>query len=85
MGFAKHTEDFNSKYQTENFNARATINDRASGHLGTHARFVKAMAGLSVFDWSFTSHHPSDRENRRLDFVNLPTGFSLATHYLEIR
>jgi hypothetical protein len=64
------------KYQTENFDARATINDGASS---------LAMAGLSVFDWSSTSHHPSDRENRRLDFVNLPTGFFLASHYLDIR
>jgi hypothetical protein len=40
-----------------------------------HALSSLAMAGLSVFDWSSTSHHPSDRENRRLDFVNLPTGF----------
>jgi hypothetical protein len=41
-----------------------------------HALSSLAMAGLSVFDWSSTFLSPvRPGVNRRLDFVNLPTGF----------
>jgi hypothetical protein len=72
----------------------ATVDDRASSHLELipviHALSSLAMAGLSVFDWSSTSHHPSDpgvnaKNPVGRTFINLPTGFLFATHYLDIR